>query len=309
MSFSLYGQQQFYTLASQGRTLGLNCLVASRLSSQDMQKFHALDFAGNMSFLLTIGIMPFVMLMIFLTGMVGQLSMGERLLDTFLQVMPENISHIVTPLIEEATTVPSGSILAGAIISMLWSTSAIVEGLRNILNLVYRVRHTPHFIWTRILSIIQFLGIFCLILFALFFLRILPEIINEMLYILNLEQYSLQKVDDFALLTVLFITVSLLYYVIPNHRQHWSSVVIGAGVTSVGWWFFGRIFRLYVNSINKLNYIYGGLFSIVILQLFFYIVSIIFIFGAEFNYHLLLLYRKDSIAKLKQDHQSSTTKD
>ena len=50
------------------------------------------------------------------------------------------------------------------------------------------------------------------------------------------------------------------------------------------WSLCGTAFSLYLKNFDQVNLIYGSLASFIIALLFFYIIAMILIFGAEFNY-------------------------
>jgi len=52
-----------------------------------------------------------------------------------------------------------------------------------------------------------------------------------------------------------------------------------------------KLFVLYLSNFQQISFVYGSLAGIMIYLLFFYLVNLIFIFGAEFNYHLYRVYK------------------
>jgi membrane protein len=82
----------------------------------------------------------------------------------------------------------------------------------------------------------------------------------------------------------LFLAVHSLYYIIPNASLRFLEVVPGAILTVVLWSASGFLLSRYIVYYNQLNIVYGSLGSIIVTLVFFYIVNMIFIIGAEFNY-------------------------
>ena len=97
--------------------------------------------------------------------------------------------------------------------------------------------------------------------------------------------------------TILFFVVCSTYYILPNISQKMRLVVPGAILVVIIWIIFGQLFALYLSSFNQLNLIYGSLGGIMISLLFFYVLSAILIFGAEFNYKLNFLLHDLDIHK------------
>ncbi len=73
---------------------------------------------------------------------------------------------------------------------------------------------------------------------------------------------------------------------LPNIRQKWRAVNMGAIVVTALWLFAAWLFSSYVDSIRQVNLVYGGLGGVIIALVFFYVLSLMYIFGAELNYQL-----------------------
>ena len=84
----------------------------------------------------------------------------------------------------------------------------------------------------------------------------------------------------------LFITSASLYYIVPNTTLNFTEVVPGALLTVILWVLSGYLLSTYIRYYNQLSIIYGSLGSIIVTLIFFYIINMIFIYGAEFNYLL-----------------------
>ena len=95
--------------------------------------------------------------------------------------------------------------------------------------------------------------------------------------ILNFSRY-------FLIFLSLFFTVCSLYYLIPNIKLHFLEVIPGALLSVFLWVLSGYLLSTYLVYYNQLDIIYGSLGSIIVTLIFFYIVNMIFILGAEFNY-------------------------
>jgi membrane protein len=98
---------------------------------------------------------------------------------------------------------------------------------------------------------------------------------------------------------VLFSIVSIIYYIIPNAKLRFGSVAPGAFLTIIGWIIAGSVFTWYLRNFNQLNIVYGSLGGIVVSLLFFYVTSMIFVWGAEFNYHFNRLVIKKKIVSIE----------
>jgi YihY family inner membrane protein len=91
-----------------------------------------------------------------------------------------------------------------------------------------------------------------------------------------LARYSLSGV-------LLFAAIAALYWVLPARRLTWRWVFPGALMALILWLVAGSLFSIYLSYFNQYALTYGSLGGVVIAMVFFYILGLIFIFGAEFN--------------------------
>jgi membrane protein len=184
---------------------------------------------------------------------------------------------------------PPQSLLTLAIVGAIWTASSTIEGLRTILNIAYGVSAPPAYIWRRLLSIVQLLAIAITIMVITFLLIFIPLVGDSLQYsfIFNaMNSDIVQFISKSAIFMVLFIIVCTIYYVLPNTQLKLRKVVPGAILVVLLWFLSASLLSSYLNHFQQLSLIYGSLGGMIISLLFFYIINLILIYGAEFN-HLL----------------------
>ncbi|MFC1659240.1 YihY/virulence factor BrkB family protein [Pseudomonadota bacterium] len=246
------------------------------------------EHSGYIAFLCLLSFFPAVIFGVAIAGLVGQSQLGTKAIHSFLSNVPTDISSTIEPIINEVLSGPSFGILSVAFIGIIWTASSAIEGVRTILNRAYRVESPPAYILRRLLSILHFFIFIILIMTTVFVFILLPIIwreLNELFGNSHDTNLNILYLRQTAVFLVLFFTVSVFYYIIPNVRLKFSVVMPGAFLVVIGWIITGKAFTLYLANFNQLNIIYGSLGGIVVSLLFFYIMSMIFVWGAEFNYH------------------------
>jgi membrane protein len=121
----------------------------------------------------------------------------------------------------------------------------------------------------------------------MFLLVVIPIIFTKIPIILEtIEKYKiiLNFIRYFLILILLFLGSSSLYYILPNVKLNFVDVFPGALLTVILWIISGYLLSTYIVYYNQLNLMYGSLGSIIVTLIFFYIINMIFIYGAEFNY-------------------------
>ena len=73
---------------------------------------------------------------------------------------------------------------------------------------------------------------------------------------------------------------------VENQREKFRNIIWGSLFTLIGWSLMLKILTFYLQKMAKFQVVYGSLAGIIITLFFFYLMAIIFIFGAEFNHNL-----------------------
>lgn len=106
------------------------------------------------------------------------------------------------------------------------------------------------------------------------------NISNNIIEVISLIYNSLKWPITFILL---FFAIKIIYYIAPSSKIKGEETTIGAFTTTVGWVLFTAIFGYYISFFGKYDIIYGGLASIIILLIWFYVLSYILILGIVIN--------------------------
>ncbi len=84
-------------------------------------------------------------------------------------------------------------------------------------------------------------------------------------------------------LLLIFFAIKCIYIIAPSVKIKSEDTTIGAFITTIGWAIFTAIFGYYINFFGRYDIIYGGLSSIIILLIWFYVLSFILILGIVIN--------------------------
>ncbi len=246
-----------------------------------------IEHAGYLAFLGLLSIFPFLVFIFSVASSLGRQEIGAEFIGEFSAILPEDVALALTPRINEILTGPPQGLLTIAIIGMVWTASSAVEGLRTILNKIYHVTNPPVYVYRRLMSMVQFVILAFAVVVAMFFLTFAPTIWDSLQELTNFQFY----IDaDWAIsryifsVGILFLSVSASYYILPNIKQSWRAVMTGALMVVLLWVTVAYIFSSYLHYYKQFNVVYGSLAGIIISLIFFYVLGVIYIFGAEFNY-------------------------
>jgi len=269
-------------------------LMIFRISVLDTIRQDGIEHAGYLAFLSIFSLFPFLIFLISIVGFFGASEMGAQIVHTILLAAPREMVETLAPRINEIISGPPQSFLTIAIIGVIWTASSSVEGCRTILNRAYRITFPPPYIWRRFISILEFFVIIFSIVIGIIIFIIVPTFLKEVegAFSLNLNfDYDFFYLRQLAIFVVLISATSLLYYALPNAKQKISQTVPGSIVVVLLWVSLEKGFSLYLENFHQFNLVYGSLAGIIVSLMFFYLISLAFIFGAEFNYHFHRTYQ------------------
>jgi len=263
------------------------------------------EHAGYLAFLALLSLFPFLVFTFALAGFIGQGAAGKAFFDTFFFHLPPDMIEALKPRMEEIISgVPQGLITV-SVLGAIWSASSQLDAYRTVLNRAYQVKNPPSYIWRRLYSIIQTLVLSFVLVIIMMILLIAPTVIQFMFrYFPHLDNIvpplllSVSEKIPYLGMAAVFMLVSSAYYFLPNVVQSFRSVLAGSLMATGLLVITAQMLAIYFKDFSQLSLIYGSLGGIIATLLFFYVINIIFIFGAEFNY--LLNEDRGKIKKLQQ---------
>jgi len=100
-------------------------------------------------------------------------------------------------------------------------------------------------------------------------------------------------------LSIMFITVSLIYMYVPNRKLKFNNVIVGTVFTTFGWITTSVLFSFYVNNFSNYEKVYGSIGGVIALISWLYISTLIILIGGELN--SISSYFKNKVKDKKYD--------
>ena len=174
-----------------------------------------------------------------------------------------------------------------SVIMLLLGSTAVFVQLRDSLNTIWRVQQKPTgtirgFLRGRLFSFAIILGIGFLLLVSLVISAVLAAMstyISGHFAILTGIVSVLDFVVSFVGITVIF---ALLFKFVPAAKVKWKDACVGAGVTSFLFSIGKLLIGLYLGN-GAIGSTFGAARSLVVIMLWAYYSSQIFLYGAEFS--------------------------
>ncbi len=237
---------------------------------------------GHLSFFLLLSSIPIILIF----GMVASafsLSYDE-ILNFISLSLPASTSKLILPLFTGKTIDFSVVLLA---ISAIYLASRGTKAIITAANNIYGVKKNP--IQEIIKSLIITLLLIVLLIFIIFILvfgnkilsiiSIVPQIGfigSKLLWLINLLRWPIS-------FFIIFLFIKMIYTLTPNKRISSKSVNKGSLFTTVLWIVITFIYSFYVTNYASYNDYYGSASNILVLMLWIFIISEVFVIGMVIN--------------------------
>lgn len=238
---------------------------------------------GQLAFFLLLSIIP-------IFALVGMLAVNfslsiENLTSTINQSLPKEVAEFIIDIIQGKSA---------NINIIIFSISAFIlasNGPHSMIiasNMVYKVKDKD--LITRRLKAI-FMTVILVLLFI--FMLVVP-VFGDKIIALIIDFIKNQTVSNsisniYGILkyptSLLFIyfCIKLLYTLAPDAHIRSKHTTIGAAFTTIGWIISTEIYSFYVSYFARYNLLYGSVANLIILFLWIYILSYIFVSGIALN--------------------------
>ncbi len=176
------------------------------------------------------------------------------------------------------------TLIVGYVIASNGAASLITSS-----NMIYGIKNDS-FLKRRIKSFIMILIIILLFVFLLIF-NVFGDKIIEMFGLMDISKKMLVNITLIISVLkgpiswfIIFLFIKILFTMAPDKKIQAREVNKGAIFTSIGFVIVTYIYSAYTTNFAKYDVFYGNLASIVVLMIWFYLLSYIITIGLAFNY-------------------------
>ena len=243
--------------------------------------------ASHVALSLMIAVFPFLIFTASMASFFSNEMHAKDIVNIVFDYWPDEIAAPIVREIEIVLTQSDPGFLTLGIVLALFFASNGIEAVRVALNRAYRVSDPRPFWKQRAQSLIFIIVVAVLILVIGVLLISLPiyfsfvMIASPSIYSQLFQSESLRWSMAFGLLIFL---VFICHYWLPEHRRPLAAIWPGIVLTLVLWIIAAKLFSLYLRSFADYSATYAGLAGIMTALIFLYLMAVILIFGAEYNY-------------------------
>ncbi len=263
--------------------------------------------AGNLAYMAMLAIFPFFILGAALFDLIGGRANARAMVETVAAALPVTVAKVIVPVAEDVIYARSGWLLwVGAAVG-LWTVSSLIETIRDILRRAYGTPPMAAFWKTRLLSAGLILGAVVVLMLSLFaqvvigaaqevILAAFPRL-ADLIATLSLSRV-VPALGLAGSLYVLFATLTPLRY-----RKGQGPLWPGALFTMLWWIIVAAALPVVLRRFFTYDLTYGGLAGAMVTLLFFWLVGLGLVIGAELN-AALALERRDCKAESPSEEKA-----
>lgn len=270
---------------------------------------HNLFLSGaGIAYSLFLGLIPLILLIFSVLGNIFDASTLERMINQIINIAipypiyadyAKNIINKRLPEVIEYKTIAGYLGIIGLVLTSTW----IFSSMRTLLNHIYHSKIVKH----ALIGLLRDVGMVLLVIVFISLSTLIFPVVNLILEIArDSKLLSFAKLSEiwntiiwFTSLIIMLIMFFMLYYLIPYEKLPKRVAAVSALSTTILWEIARSLFGYYVQNFLSSNPFYGAFVLIVVILLWIFYSSCIFIIGAEIGQ----LYRERLIIKKEKENE------
>ena len=253
--------------------------------------------AGNFAYMALIAVFAFFIVLAAIAGLLGSTDVGAEFIANFLSTLPPDVAEALRAPITSATTTRTGPVLWFSGLVGLWTTGSLIESVREIQHDAYGTQTTKPFWHYRLMSMVVIIGSVLLAIMAF----------SVQFVFAGVEQFMADHFGEATEQTAfwlgraipfvaLFLTLYALFHQTCPSRYRRPDCPKWPGAVLVSSWWLGAtaILPLFLANVADYDLTYGSLTGAVIALIFFYIIGLGMVTGAQLN---AALSNQDDVAE------------
>ena len=243
--------------------------------------------AGNLAYLSLLALFPFFILAAAIAHLLGQSQDAQLTVANILRRLPPNVADTLRSPVREVLEARTGPLLwLGGLVG-LWTATSFTETIRDILRRAYGVKYSAPFWEYRFGSILLILGAVLLLMVAFAASVSLTSIHHALVQWFPFAKGLGSSLGLYRLVpaATLFFTFYVLFFALTpsRYRKHQCHKWPGALLITLWWIATVEILPYVLGLLGGYNLTYGSLAGVMIALLFFFVVGLGVVIGAELN--------------------------
>ena len=250
--------------------------------------------AGNLAYLSLLTLFPFFIVVATVAGSLGRTDDGLRAVDGFLRTVPPDVGALIAVPVRKVLAARSSSgLLTFGIVVTLWTVSGFIETIRELIRRSYGATASQP-VWRYRISAMLLIVAAVLLMVVAFAVQVLLTGVEQfVVQLLPLAGQTARLLGLGQLLPagVLMLALYGIFYVLTpgQYRSGDSPIWPGAALTTVVWIGTTMLLPVVLRSFGSYDLTYGSLAGVIVALLFFYIIGLGLVAGAQLNAALAII--------------------
>ena len=243
--------------------------------------------AGNLAYLSLLTLFPFFIVAAAVARLFGRTGEGLRTVNTFLKTLPPSVADVLSTPIADVLVARAGSLLWFGALVGLWTTASFIETIRDILRRAYGVKSVRPFWQYRLWSIALILGSLILMLMA-FSLQVALIAVEQFMtraMPFATGATTIVSLSRIAPAIALYVALYIVFFSLTprQYRERRYPKWPGAVFTASWWLLVTALLPTILSSLTDYDLTYGSLAGVMIALIFFFLVGLGLVVGAQLN--------------------------
>ncbi len=242
--------------------------------------------AGNIALSLLLSLFPFMILIATFVDIWGEPELLEEILTLMFDHWPAGSAGPIAEQMKVVLGQARGELFTiGNGVALILATNGI-ESARDGLNRAYQYEENRNFLLRRIQGcLFVTIGAVSIILAAVILVAtpVVWEFVTLRIPLLQQFSFTVGLIQYAVAVTLLIATLFGFHYFLPAAKQRVMDVIWGILITIIGVIVGSKAFAFYLQTFSDYASLYAGLAGVMIVIVYLYYLSVLILFGAEFN--------------------------
>jgi membrane protein len=242
--------------------------------------------AGGIAMYALLSVFPGLAGVVLIYGLFATPSGITRHMQVFAAVLPPGVWDIFNTQLHNVAAHDHSTLTVAAVIGLLialWNARLTMSALMTATNVAYQVRDRRNYFVQVLISLVLTFG--AIIGFLLMLLvGIVVPLALALLGTGDAVRLTVAVLRWLVLWVFALVGLALLYHFAPARRlAQWRCLTWGSAGSATVWLLLSGLFGVYVSLIGNYDRTYGALGGVIVLLVWFYLLSFTVVAGAELN--------------------------
>ncbi len=264
--------------------IGLRELL--RRTYVEFQRDDVMGLAAQLSFYLVLAVFPALVCLIAFASLFPIQDLTDETARLIGPFVPSSAVDLLRGFMVRIGESRDTGLLSLGLVVALWSASAPMVAVVNVMNRAYGITETRAWWKVRLTAILLSAGLAVFILTSFTLVVFGPQMADLLARWFGLGTVFVWtwKILQWPLVLVLVaVGIGMIYYFAPDAEQDWVWLTPGSVLATVLWMAGSLGFRYYAVNFGNYDATYGALGGMMLLLMWFYVSSVAIVLGAEFN--------------------------